>query len=304
MNKRALAALAVLTMTVVAGGTAAHAGVTGTGAKKLKLPFAQSVSSAASGFEIGNTGTGDGITGRGSSGYGLSGFSSSGFAGVYGTSPTNGIYGDVNNASGSGVYGHDQGTGNGVAGISEQGYGTTGFATSGFAGVYGAGAHNGVYGNVNNANDSGIYGHNAGGGNGVAGISDNGAGGFFQGKTTGAYFAATGGGSNPAIKIGSGGLQVFGAGTDTPTPVFRHQVTASNTCDGGQFTILDNPFTNNNPNAFLLLQDIYFGAVHITPVYSPGSGCPSGRWVVEIATSKGALTWSVDADFNVMVVDP
>ncbi len=326
MRSRMALAVTVLGLMLLMGSTTAQAG-TGSITLKFHLPFNGTVNTPKTGFKITNAGSGNGLEGdsTGGTGNGVYGSTNSGNAGVWGTNTGSGmgVYGGAGSGGLAGVYGIATGSvtgvwgtsanGVGVAGSSNGGvavsghsggdYGVSGVSDSGYAGVFGSGPHNGLYGDVNNSGDSGVYGHNFGTGNGIAGISANGAGAFIQGKTTGAYVAATGGGASPALKIGSGGVQVFGAGTDTSTPVFRHQVTNSNTCNTGEDTILDNPYLNGNPSAFVFLQDTYSGAI-LMPTYNGGAGCPSGRWTVRELVGNTFYPWIVGATFNVLVVDP
>jgi hypothetical protein len=260
----------------------------------LRLPLSESTSSSGNAFGVANTGSGAGLTGSAASGYGVTGSSSSGFAGIYGISGQNGIYGDTSSAIASGVYGHNSGSGNGVAGISSNGgFGTIGLGSStSFAGTYGSSGHNGLYGETSSTTDSGVYGHDSSSGYGVTGFSDSGIGGYFRG----------GGGSNPAIKLENGGIQVSGAGTDTPTPVFTHVVTNANMCNSSSATILDNPLLNNHPDAFVFIQSYqYLVATATNYIFSSvGTDCPVGHWVVNNANNA----WYVGDTFSVLVINP
>jgi hypothetical protein len=257
----------------------------------LRLPLSESTSSSGGAFGVTNSGSGDGFDGSANSGYGVTGFSSTGFAGVYGTSGQNGLYGDTSNATASGVYGHNASSGAGVAGISQSGgYGVTGLgSSSSFAGIYGSSGRNGLFGDTSSATDSGVYGHDSSSGYGVTGFSDSGIGGYFRG----------GGGSNPAIKLENGGIQVSGASTDTATPVFIHVVTSSNICSGGHETVLDNPFLNGNANAITFLQWPYGGIAAFYDVNGTYCGIP-GRWAV----ANYNTSWNVGDTFAVLVIDP
>lgn len=124
-------------------------------------------------------------------GWGVSGYST-GFAGVFGfgkTNTSNGVFGLVNNSGGSGVYGRNDGSG----------YGVYGYTVSGFAGVWGLGGQNGVFGQTYSADErfSGVYGRNESNGKGVTGSSLNGEGvlGETQNATRlGGYFRNLAGG--------------------------------------------------------------------------------------------------------------
>jgi hypothetical protein len=96
---------------------------------------------------------------------GLSG--SAGNVGVYGRGPE-GVYGDASNGSGSAL----GGTVNGVHGVCD----VSGNAVWGESVDRGLGAGNGVYGSTTSSGASGVYGHNAGTGYGVAGRAESGTG--------------------------------------------------------------------------------------------------------------------------------
>jgi hypothetical protein len=315
MKSRTIAALLTAVAVVALAGTQAAQAGTSSIALKFHLPFNGSVNSSKTGFKITNGGSGNGLegdsTGSGIGVYGgagsnslagVLGFAQGGVTGVWGTSGGGDGVRGTTSGSGNGVEGTSA-NGNGLYGTSTGGYGASAWTTNGFAGIGGftSGANNGVYGEANNSTASGVYGHNDGTGNGVAGISDKGAGGFFQGKTAGAYFAASGGGSSPAIKIGSGGIQVSGAGLDSATPVFSHQATFGNTCDGNKFTALDNPYLNGNPNALVLLTptNVKSGYGNLETFYNTGGlgDCPVNRWVV----TPDLGTWDT-AYFNTFFV--
>jgi hypothetical protein len=192
-------------------------------------------------------------------------------------------------AGGYGVYGESAGSSTGVAGISDNGgYGVTGAgSSSSFAGIYGTSGRNGMYGDSASGADSGVYGHNSSSGYGVAGFSDGGIGGYFKG----------GGGSNAAIKLENGGIQVSGAGYDTPTPVFTHLLATSNICGGsGSGTVLDNPFLNGNPNAFVFLSSW----PAMSAFYNPSGWCGAGHWLVNNLSS----VWHSGDTFQVLVIVP
>lgn len=72
---------------------------------------------------------------------------------------------------------------------------------------------------------------------------------------TAAAILATNTVGGPALAIGSGGVRVVGAGVNTDTAVFIHEVTAANIdcfilCFG---TTIDHPLTNGDPNAILIV---------------------------------------------------
>jgi hypothetical protein len=195
----------------------------------------------------------------------------------------------------------------GVSGTSSAYYGVSGISSGG----------DGVFGQTNTSLASGVAGANTYTGPGVSGTSAQGTGGSFSGATGGSFtgttggasFQTTGGGATPAIKIGSGGIEDVGAGIDTPTFAFIHQVTSANLCAGGDFTILSNPYLDNNPNALVFLQINSFhagiGSATLWPYYDWGAAdCPTGHWEVSISDSAGARFWNVGDTFSVLVIDP
>jgi hypothetical protein len=99
-----------------------------------------------------------------SDGVGLSGF---GAAGVLGTG-TEGLYGDTTAGRGTPL----GNTANGIHGVCD----VSGSAVWGESVDVGSGAGNGVYGSTNSSGASGVYGHNAGTGYGVAGRAESGTG--------------------------------------------------------------------------------------------------------------------------------
>ena len=102
--------------------------------------------------------------------------------------------GDSNDPNVDGLTAKNTTAGNGVAGFSQDGFGVRGDSANGIAAVHGHGAKNGVWGYTVSPNDSGVFGSNDGGGNGVAGFSNSGSGvygfsqtgnaGYFQGNVT------------------------------------------------------------------------------------------------------------------------
>jgi hypothetical protein len=101
-----------------------------------------------------------------------------------------------------------------------------------------------------------------------------------------------------ALSINQGAIAVPGAGLGTFTPVFIHRATAGNT--SGQVTVIDNPLTNGDPSAILIVtQNWNPGGVggtyntHPIGVFYNGS-----RWAI-FNEDLGNLT--VNAAFNVLV---
>lgn len=144
---------------------------------------------------------GSGVFGRydgsdsGTGGWGVFGLSTTGYAGVFGSGNKHGMFGQTANANYSGVYGKNDGSGSGVFGqalglnstgvfgrydggntTGANGWGVFGLSPNGYAGVFGSGGKNGVFGATSHPTESGVYGKNDGTGIGVTGTSANGRG--------------------------------------------------------------------------------------------------------------------------------
>ncbi|MHB8420369.1 MAG: DUF7452 domain-containing protein [Myxococcales bacterium] len=135
----------------------------------------------------------------------------------------------------------------------------------------------GVYGDALGAGGWGVYGTGPAGGAGVVAANDS----------------ATG----VALSVGSGYLQVRGAGMNTSTTAF--QVVS----DGSSYILtINNPMTNGNPNLLLFATAIYgtgSNAVynnHPTGVWYNGS-----NWTI---FNEDRVTMAAGAEFNVLVVSP
>jgi hypothetical protein len=117
--------------------------------------------------------------------------------GILGNSENeDGVIGTTGADDKSGVFGR----------ASSKGWGVFGFSEKGFAGVFGSGGDNGVFGQTNNAGSSGVYGKNDSGGIGVFGQSLNGSGTGVLGRNEG-----TGWGVHGHVE-GTGFAGVFGSG--------------------------------------------------------------------------------------------
>jgi hypothetical protein len=182
----------------------------------------------------------------------------------------------------------------GIKGIANLGYGVR-------YGVYGESLEStGVYGKTDSG--FGVYGQGYQNGTGVFGYSNTGVG-------VGAHST-----SGTAILI-DGGIRVEGAGIDSDTPVFIHKV---NTSSGGNIcsiqtysTVIDNPFTNNQPDAILIVTPNFganntglnpanaFPAVYYDATGQCGKG--AGKWVIYNISTVAQVNNSM---FNVMVVQP
>ena len=165
---------------------------------------------------------GSGVVGRydgpaSASGWGVFGYSTAGFAGVYGNSDHNGVLGQTASSSDAGIFGRNDASGNGVYGYSSAGYGANGFSATGYAGVYGNGGHNGIFGETSSASDAGVYAKNNAGGVGAFGqaLGQDGTGvlGRYDGPSSGSGWGVFGYSPNGYAGVfGSGGHNgVFGA---------------------------------------------------------------------------------------------
>jgi len=159
-----------------------------------------------------------------------------------------------------------------------------------------------IFGASGNAFGTGIYGyatHPNGANYGVYGQSDSpsGVGVFARGSGT----------TGTALKISNGALRVAGVGTNSPTPLFLHVVKPSNLRTNAVFswTVIDNPYCNNDPNAILLVtpnwgrfSDFNWGS-NVSPVYDDGSaGYATNRWILFPNDGGGA---SLGTKYNVLV---
>jgi hypothetical protein len=205
-----------------------------------------------------------------------------------------------------------------VKGESSAGYGVE--AISAGTGLYARGG-NAVYGEGQASNGTGVWGvaNNGSSARGVYGSSSSGTG--VVGRTTdvnGTGVEAIGGGtSSSALKINNGGITVTGAGQNTSTAVFRHKVsygyggTPANVCDEEHATWIDNPYTNNNPDAILF---VTFNP-KVGPVWTSNSfgvyynegdepSCPNNKWIIYERYYDDDNSSLYDLWYNVMVVNP
>jgi hypothetical protein len=274
----------------------------------------------------GDADNGSGVVGTSAgNGYGVEAYSS-GNIGVHGEGYPAGMQGQSN---GFGVWGI--GTVAGVYGSSDNNDGLSGFSGSG-NGVFGTSGVTGVVGISTGSGGSvaGVYGQTAHGsgltllpsagvwgdtstGDGVAGISNSGAG-VYGAATTSNGAAVWADGSGPtgtALKISNGGIKVVGAGIGSTTPVFIHKALAATIpVAHTQQTIIDSPLTNGNPNVMLI----------VTPNYNPGGvfaafdNTPVGVFYTGSTGDSFANKWgifnmdlspmTVNSTFNVLVVKP
>ena len=286
------------------------------------------------GADVGDV-TPAGVRGFSSSGYGVLGISVN-TNGVYGTSSNAaGVFGISNNSSsagvqgnhssGIGVYGHHFGTTGTAPGMlgetdsTDASSGVVGRVTSATPDSFSSGVHG-----INNGTSLGIgvWGEQNGFGYGVYGVTNGSTGAGYgvvgqTNSTAGAgVYAAGAGAPGIALKIESGGIRVAGAGVGTSTPVFVHQMDTTaitgnacgvyNTADG---TVVDNPFTNGDPKAILLVTPVgtaNYDRLSITLHYNTGGGgsdpaCGVGKWI--IYTTNGSNIPNL-VKFNVMVIKP
>jgi hypothetical protein len=146
-------------------------------------------------------------------------------------------------------------------------------------------------------------------GTGVLGRSDSGYGvnGSTRSNTAAGVLASGASTAGIALEIFPGSIQVRGAGIDTLTPVFVHQVTAVNiNVNATQQTIIDHPLTNGDPFAILIITSAANygnpGAYVIDPnpigvYYNPSLS----KWVIYNINGSAMLAGQ---QFNVLVVKP
>jgi len=223
--------------------------------------------------------------------------SGSGFPYIFGNPA--GVWGEA--SSGTGVYGAS-GSFRGVQGVSlgVQGIGVFGSALNA------TGTNYGIYGTSGSSNGTGVYGlasATSGANYGVQGESDsaNGAGVLAKGSGT----------SGTALRVSSGAIRVTGAGPGSATPAFIHVATVSNTDTNGDYTVIDNPYCNNDPNAMLLvtpnwgLVSDYAASPAVSVIYDDGISnlhFAANRWV--LYTPDYTHLISPGDRFNVLVIKP
>jgi hypothetical protein len=198
-----------------------------------------------------------------------------------------------NSLTGSGIYAQ-QGTGSGAS--VPFGYTAASWAeTSQGDAVYGATGYalgTGVYGYASNPGGAtfGVYGRSD---------SPSGVGVFARGSGT----------TGTALKLSNGAIRVAGAGTNSSTPAFVHVVTPSNLATnlGLVYSIINNPYCNNDPNALLFvtpnggkLMDFSYGP-SVLLFYDDGAdGFATNRWYL-LGDSSQVF---VGNKYNVLVVKP
>ncbi len=167
--------------------------------------------------------------------------------------------------------------------VATTGYGVLGKANGSGVGVQGEGLGGfsvGVWGRVADTG-WGVIGSSNGGGFGVEGRAIGGV----------AVSAKVTGGTGTALQV-DGAIRVTGT-----KAAFKHDVTADNTGPVSTFTVVNNPLTNNDPNALLFITQS--GGGDLGPIgveYDSGSG----RWRIK-RLDGGAMPIGA-ASFNVLVI--
>jgi hypothetical protein len=128
-----------------------------------------------------------------------------------------------------------------------------------------------------------------------------------------------------AIDVVGGGLRVRGAGVNSPTTVLTHKVDTSNplgtgtgTLCGGfpAYSVIDNPYSNGNPNAILLVTEnqnnnnggTTGSETHVGTYWLiPGNACTNSataanKWAIVI--NHGSGSYVSGTQYNVMIVTP
>lgn len=123
-----------------------------------------------------------------------------------------------------------------------------------------------------------------------------------------AKLSVAGTGTNStALEISSGAIKVAGAGVGTFTPVLIVERRSGNSCgDGNLLTVVDSPFSNNDPNAILFVTTVLAGytPIETTPVtlyYAVNDiNCPqfNNKWVIKMAYGGNLQP----VRFNVMII--
>lgn len=121
-------------------------------------------------------------------------------------------------------------------------------------------------------------------GTGSIGVQGSGAiGGRFSGDT--------------ALQV-DGGIQVTG----NERPAYRIVATTTgsgqNTCDGDAALVIDNPFTNGDESAFVLVTPV--GAAYgVGVAYDAGGDCPANRWAI---LRDDAAPFADGDELNVLII--
>lgn len=185
------------------------------------------------------------------------------------------------NAAGNGLYGETASAAFGAsqyAGV--QGRSTA--ATFGF----------GVSGSAAGTGSAGVYGSSDN--NGVYGYTSNGAG--VRGKTVGAGAAVVAEGNGAtSLEINNGALKVSGAAKTA----FKHEAVIANTI--GNYTVIDNPLCNGDPNAIIIVTHNYNRPSGGTSYLNKAFGVyyAIGQWRIYLEDQATSI---VDQAFNVLII--
>ncbi len=114
--------------------------------------------------------------------------------------------------------------------------------------------------------------------------------------------------SSTALEINNGAIKVTGAGFNTQTAVFKIEKNATNTCGQGRRTVIDNPYSNNDPNAIVFVTPVSLDPLGTEITYniyyatSVGTGCEShlNKWVIV----SDQFVETITVRFNVMIIKP
>jgi hypothetical protein len=229
--------------------------------------------------------------------------SASGLVAVHGvssvaTGQSTGIEGDASsNSNGAGASGGVTGVLGKVVPTAPGGY------SAGVRGINSGTGGNGI-GVVGYQGGSGwgVYGETPGG-YGVYGLTTNGTGATVgvRGETfstggTGVQARYSGTGVGTALDIGNGTIKVSG----TNKAAFQHTATAANITSN--YTTIDNPMTNGDPNAILIVTPVLLSPNNTYANYPIGVWYSTGssKWTIFNENSGGGFT--VNAAYNVLVI--
>ena len=193
-------------------------------------------------------------------------------------------------------------TGTGIYGL--QGTGSGAPPPFGFkAAVWGESSQgDAVYGATGNPSGSGVSGYassTTGFNYGVYGKTDS---------TNGVGVLARGSGSGgTALRISNGGIRITGAGVNSGTPAFVHVASANNTDPNGWYSIINNPYCNNDPSALLFVMPVGGVATNlvfsdtVNLYYDDGSlGIATNRWFLE----PNNRLFATGDRYNILVLKP
>ncbi|MEP7216360.1 MAG: hypothetical protein ABI782_08905, partial [Anaerolineaceae bacterium] len=134
----------------------------------------------------------------------------------------------------------------------------------------------------------GVLGQTAGSGYGVQGVSPSGFGVFGTSSSGTGVFASTSTGT--ALEV-AGPIKVSGL----RPAAFTHTATALNTSN--HVTIIDNPATNNNPTAIVIISQYWEGTYN---PHAVGVFYAIGKWRI---FNEDIAAMPLNAEFNVLVIN-